>query len=146
MIENARYKSTLKIMIVCLVFWTSSLNWAISRARISWSAYLLARRCFLNLLTEKYTISCQSSCLSCLPCPIQSFMSCSHLLVGLPLPLLPSILASKMCLSSVSWRLMWSKYLSFSVFAFCRSIVCFSYPILWVRGYEDINKCEQDIS
>ena len=33
---------------------------------------------------------------------IQSFMSCSHLLVGLPLPLLPSILASKMCLSSVS--------------------------------------------
>ena len=56
---------------------------------------------------------------------IQSFMSCSHLLVGLPLPLLPSILASKMCLSSVSWRLMWPKYLSFSAFAFCRSIVVF---------------------
>ena len=56
---------------------------------------------------------------------IQSFMSFCHLLVGLPLPLLPSILASKMCLSSVSWRLMWPKYLSFSVFAFCRSIVVF---------------------
>ena len=52
-------------------------------------------------------------------------MSCSHLLVGLPLPLLPSILASKMCLSSVSWHLMWPKYLSLSVFAFCRSIVVF---------------------
>ena len=52
-------------------------------------------------------------------------MSCSHLLVGLPLPLLPSILASKMCLSCLSWLLMWPKYLSFSVFAFCRSIVVF---------------------
>ena len=50
-------------------------------------------------------------------------MSCSHLLVCLPLPLLPSILASKMCLSSVSWLLMCPKYLSFSVFAFCRSML-----------------------
>ena len=56
---------------------------------------------------------------------IKSVLSCSHLLVGLPLPLLPSILASKMCLSSVSWRLMWPKYISFSVFAFYRSLVVF---------------------
>ena len=78
-------------------------------------------------------------------------MSCSHLLVGLPLPLLPSILASKMCLSSVSWRLMWPKYLSFSVFAFCRSIVVFisnleSTSLLVTFSIQDILKIFYNIS
>ena len=59
-------------------------------------------RCFPNSLAKHQTISSQSACL--LACvvvviPSQFSMSFSHLLVGLPLPLLPSTFASSMCFS-----------------------------------------------
>ena len=49
-------------------------------------------------------------------------MSCSHFLIGLPLPPLPSTFASNMCFSSDSWRLVWLKYPSVYFFTFCRSV------------------------
>ena len=45
--------------------------------------------------------------------PIHSPMSCVHLLLGLPLPLLPSHVPSKNSFSNVLCRLMWPKYDSF---------------------------------
>ena len=45
--------------------------------------------------------------------PIHSQLSCVHLLLGLPLPLLPSHMSSKNSFSNVLCRLMWPKYDSF---------------------------------
>ena len=55
---------------------------------------------------------------ACLPAstvetPIHSPMSCFHLLLGLPLPLLPSHVPSKNSFSNVLCRFMWPKYDSF---------------------------------
>ena len=55
---------------------------------------------------------------ACLPAstvetPIHSPMFCVHLLLGLPLPVLPSHVPSKNSLSNVLCRLMWPKYDSF---------------------------------
>ena len=55
---------------------------------------------------------------ACLPAstvetPIHSPMSCVHLLLGLPLPLLPSHVPSKNSFSNVLCPLMWPKYDSF---------------------------------
>ena len=55
---------------------------------------------------------------ACLPAstvetPIHSPMSCVHLLLGLPLPFLPSHVPSKNSFSNVLCRLMWPKYDSF---------------------------------
>ena len=52
---------------------------------------------------------------ACLPAstvetPIHSPMSCAHLLLGLPLPLLPSHVPSKNSFSNVLCRLIWPKY------------------------------------
>ena len=55
---------------------------------------------------------------ACLPAstvetPIHSPMSCVHLLLGLPLPLLPSHVPSRNSFSNVLCRSMWPKYDSF---------------------------------
>ena len=56
-----------------------------------------------------------SACLpaSTIETPIHSPMSCVHLLLGLPLPLLPSHVPSKNSFSNMLCRLMWPKYDSF---------------------------------
>ena len=56
-----------------------------------------------------------SACLpaSTIETPIHSPMSCVHLLLGLPLPLLPSHVPSKNSFSNVLCRSMWPKYDSF---------------------------------
>ena len=57
-------------------------------------------------------LSFSSACLpaSTVETPIHSPMSCVHLLLGLPLPLLPSDVPSKNSFPNVLCRLMWPKY------------------------------------
>ena len=68
---------------------------------------------------------------ACLPAsivetPIHSPMSCVHLLLGLPLPLLPSHVPSKNSFSNVLCRLMWPKYDSFCFLIRFRSCGAFT--------------------
>ena len=83
----------------------------------------LVGRCFSGFLAKHHTIFRHSSCLCC--CFSQSQISCSHRLIGLPLPLLPVAFASSMCFSSDSWRLMCPKYPTFSNLISCSSVVEF---------------------
>ena len=68
---------------------------------------------------------------ACLPAstvetPIHSPMSCVHLLLGLPLPLLPSHVPSKNSFSNMLCRLMWPKYNSFCFLIRFRSCGAFT--------------------
>ena len=84
-----------------------------------------------------------------LPVFLPELLSCpsNHLCLapGLPLPLLPSILASKMCLSSVSWRLMGPNYFSIFVhhlFKFpWQNVTCSSLLLLSARAVSLLDGC-----
>ena len=86
-----------------------------------------------NCVTELPSLKCLFPA-STVETPIHSPMSCVHLFLGLPLPLLPSHVPSKNSFSNVLCLLMWPKYDSFCFLIRFKSCGAFT-PSCWRTAF-----------